>query len=527
MEAKNFVGSAHRVWIGSTILLAFVLQVPAASLLSNTGFESDPGGHNQNLPGWQIYGANVYNETSASVARGGTNYFKVYQAFNGSVNYSGIYQDYIASPGASYSADGWTYTANSDALAGQNIAWIEVSFRDAPGNMLALYRSALITTNVIASGAFPKSQWVNLPITNQYDPSTFQLTGTVSKIVAPPGTVFLRYQIVFQGDANNSGGSIYFDDLNLVQTSHGDMNIVWSDEFDGVAIKTNIWTYDIGNGGSNPGWGNQEREYYTSRTNNAFVADGLLHIVARKESFGGFHYTSARMKSQGLFASQYGRIEWRAQLPQGVGFWPALWLLGTNITSIGWPGCGEIDVMENVGSNPLMAQASIHSGSSSTAIYNFIDGEQTTNFNTYTMDWMPNAFLFYVNGHLYQTRTNWSSSAGSYPFPFNQPFFMIMNLAIGGQYIGNPTTNAINSGTTFPGEMLVDYVRISKVTEPFRIAIKQSGTHIILSWPSNIFCRLQAQTNGFGTDWFTIQTTTNQLQVTPNNGSAFYRLVMP
>jgi beta-glucanase (GH16 family) len=233
------------------------------------------------------------------------------------------------------------------------------------------------------------------------------------------------------------------------------------------------------------------------------------------------------MKSQGLFAAQYGRIEWRAKLPQGVGFWPALWLLGTNITSVGWPGCGEIDVMENVGSNSIMAQASIHSGSSSTAIYNFIDGEQTTNFNTYTMDWTTNAFLFYVNGHLYQTRTNWSSSAGSYPFPFNQPFFLIMNMAIGGTYIGNPTTNAINSGTMFPGEMLVDYVRISKVTEPFRIAIKESGTNIILSWPSNIACHLQAQTNGFGANWFFVSTTSNQIEVTPNNGSAFYRLVMP
>jgi hypothetical protein len=505
--------------------LAFACLPAAANLLSNPGFESDPGGHNQTLPGWQIYGPNVYNETAASIAHGGTNYLKIYQAFDGAVNYSGVYQDYLSAPGATYDAGGWVFTAANDALAGKNAAWLEVTFRDALGNILALYRSALVTTNALASGAFPENQWTWLPITNQYDPATFQPTGSVSHLTAPAGTFFLRFQIVFQGDTAGSAGSMYFDDLQLTQTGRGNMNIVWSDEFDGSILNTNVWTYDLGNGHS--GWGNQELEYYTDRTNNAFVADGLLHLVARREPLNGFDYTSARLKSQGLFSLQYGRLEWRAKLPCGVGLWPALWLLGTNLTSLGWPACGEMDVMENTGTNVFMAQGSLHWGGDATAIYRFTDGEATTNFNTYTLDWTTNAILFYVNGHLYQRQTNWSSAAGPYPFPFNQPFFLLMNLAVGGNYVGNPTTQAINAGAVFPAEMLVDYVRLYRLTEPFRIAIRKTGADLVLNWPSDILCHLEVQTNELGTNWVPIAAATNQFPIAPGPASAFYRLAMP
>ena len=512
--------------LGVAMLLAFANDLKAAGLLSNPGFESDTNIESQSLPGWQTYGANNYSESDANQAHGGTNYYKVYQAFNGATNYTGIYQDYISGPGALYSADGWAYSATSDLLAGQNQCWLEVTFRDANGNLLALYRSALITTNAITTGAFPKGRWNNLPITNQYDPGSFQITNTVSRLLAPPGTVYLRYQTVLQGDPNFANGSVYFDDLNLAQAGgapYGNMNIVWTDEFDGTNINTNTWTYDLGAGG----WGNNEFEYYTSRTNNEYVADGLLHIVARKESFGGANYTSARMKSQGLFSSTYGRIEWRAKMPQGVGCWPALWLLGTNITSVNWPGCGEIDVMENNGSNPWFDQGSLHSGSDETAIYNFIDGSSITNFHTYTLDWMTNAILFYVDGHLYQTQTGWSSSVAGYPYPFDQPFFLLMNFAVGGNYVGNPSTADINSGTAFPAEIQVDYVRIYSLTDPFRIAVKKTGSDILLTWPTNIVCRMQAQTNslasGIGSSWFQIASGTNQVQVTP----AVWQRILP
>ena len=503
----------------------------AGSLLSNPGFEADAPGQNQNLPGWQAYGKNAYNETDAAIAHSGSNYFKVYQAFTASVNYSGIYQDYISGPGAVYAADGWAYTRASDALAGNNVAWIEVTFRDASAKVLALYRSALITTNALSTGAFPKDRWNNLSVTNQYDPASFQITNTTARLTAPAGTYFVRYQIVFQGDANNSGGSVYFDDLNLNRIAgapYGNWNIVWSDEFNGSSLNSKVWTFDLGNSG----WGNNELEYYTSRTNNAYVANGELHIVAKKEIYGSASYTSARLKSQGLFSQKYGRIEWRAKLPQGVGCWPALWLLGTNISSIGWPGCGEIDVVENNGTSPAAVQTSIHSGTDATGFYHFLAGGSVTNFHTYTLDWTTNAMLFYVDGHLYETETNWGSSTGkAYPFPFDQPMFLIMDLAIGGNYVGNPSPDDINAGTVFPAEMVVDYVRVYNSTGPLKIAIRQNGSNVLLSWPSNIVCHVQAQTDvlsaGLGTNWISLATTTNQLEVTADGGGGYFRLVTP
>jgi len=523
-------------WLAGVLLVSGLTTAGwSASLLSNPGFEADPAGQSTTVTGWQTYGPNNYSETGAGQAHSGTNYLKVYQGFTSSINYSGVFQDYVSGPGAVYAADGWALAPTSDQLSGQNVAWLEVTFRDAGANVLALYRSALITTNTLATGAFASGRWNDLAITNQYDPGSYQLTNTVKQLVAPNGTIFIRYQVVFQGDAANSGGSLFFDDLTLTQTAgapYGNMNIVWSDEFSGSSINTNIWTFDTGNGGANPGWGNQELEYYTSRTNNAYVTNGALHIVAQKESLAGFNYTSARMKSQGLFSFTGGRLEWRAQLPAGTGCWPALWLLGTNINNLGWPGCGEIDVTENNGSNPLMIQGSIHSGSDATAIYYLNDGTTTTSFHTYTLDWATNAMLFYVDGHLYESQTNWTSSTGNaYPFPFNQPFFLLMNLAIGGQYLGNPTTNAINAGTTFPAQIVVDYVRLYNPTAPFRIGIQKTGSKLVLTWPSNIVCSLQTVTNATlannASNWQPIGTLTNQMQITPTNTSAYYRLVTP
>ena len=204
------------------------------------------------------------------------------------------------------------------------------------------------------------------------------------------------------------------------------------------------------------------------------MANGLLHIAAKRESFGGSSYTSARMKSQGLFSFTYGRLEWRAQLPYGMGLWPALWMLGTNIDSIGWPNCGEIDVVENTGTNTLMVQSSIHYSGDGTAIYNFFDGGAVTNFHTYTLDWTTNAMLFYIDGHLFQTQTsNWGNRSGTSPFPFNRPFFLLMNMAIGGNYVQKPPPGTINAGTVFPAELLVDYVRIYNTSDPFQIATRK------------------------------------------------------
>jgi hypothetical protein len=140
--------------------------------------------------------------------------------------------------------------------------------------------------------------------------------------------------------------------------------------------------------------------------------------------------------------------------------------------------------------------------------------------------------LFYVDGHLLETQTGpWGNADGASPFPFNQPFFLLMNLAIGGNYVGKPSQADINAGTVFPAVALVDYVRIYNTTQPFRLAIQQTSSNIVLSWPSNIVCHLQAQTNppstGVGNNWFPVGTATNQAQILPMTGSVFFRLVTP
>jgi len=326
--------------------------------------------------------------------------------------------------------------------------------------------------------------------------------------------------------------------MSLMVLTHialGDTNIVWSDEFNGASIDTTKWTYEIGTGCPNCGWGNQELEYYTGRTNNAYVANGVLHIVARQESFGGQPFTSARMKTQGLYSTPiWGRFEWRAKLPAGVGMWPALWMLGTNITTVGWPTCGEIDVVENNGATPTWVQGSLHWGPSSgeinrTATYNFPSPDSVTNWHIYDLVWKAGIIQFYVDGNLYENDTGLAT-------PFNAPYFFIMNVAVGGTYVGQPSSNSnsinnIEAGTVFPQEMQVDYVRVYEQTAPMAIAVApQTDGSLVLSWPTNIVCHLQVQTNSVaGGNWSDLPGTTSPYVVIPDpsQSAVFYRLESP
>jgi len=518
-------------------------QIKAANVLGNPGFEAG------DLSGWISVGPNNYILTGAP-ARTGNDYYKVYQTFNSQTNSNGIYQDCASGPGVTYSADGWAYTSSSDLLAGQNTVWIEVTFRDGSGNVLALYRSSLVTTNSIAAGKFPKNTWVDLAITNQYDPNSLVITNTAMTLTAPTGTCFVRYQVMFQGDKFNSSGSMYFDDLTLNQSGTAEYgpnwNIVWSDEFNGTNLNRTNWTYDIGNGfesGGNyvPGWGNNELEYYTTNYQNVHVTNGLLHINAQQQSYMGFNYTSARIKSINLFSKTYGRFEWRAKLPSGIGFWPALWMLpATNTPYGGWPNSGEIDVTENNGSTPNQEGGTIHYGGAngndvySGKTFTFITGDSVTNFHTYLLEWSTNSIKWYVDGHLYENQTGWyanvgtSSSTYPYPAPFNSPFYILMNLAIGGNYLGNPSQASIN--TNLPGELQVDYIRVYDQTPPLQISAAHTNGKVVLSWPTNIVCHLQAQTNSLTSpNWTDIPGSPNPFTVTPvpSNQPVFYRLESP
>ncbi|WP_316635417.1 glycoside hydrolase family 16 protein [uncultured Flavobacterium sp.] len=225
--------------------------------------------------------------------------------------------------------------------------------------------------------------------------------------------------------------------------------LLWSDEFDvDGAPNTSKWGYNTGTG---DGWGNNELEYYTTRPENVIVSNGTLKIKAIKEEYMGSHYTSARMLTKGKFSFKYGRAEVRAKLPAGGGTWPAFWMLGDNIDTAGWPLCGEVDILESVGNNPNVNHSSLHSPGRSgntpdTATITV--SNSTTEFHVYAADWTAESIKFYVDDKLFYTFTNSSS------MPFNQNFFLILNLAMGGNFGG--TVDPAFTNTTFE----IDYVRV-------------------------------------------------------------------
>ena len=237
-------------------------------------------------------------------------------------------------------------------------------------------------------------------------------------------------------------------------------SLIWSDEFGGTTLTATNWTFDIGNGSG--GWGNNELEYYTSRPQNVLVGGGYLHLVAQKEGYQGFNYTSAKLKTLGLFSQRYGRFEFMAKLPTGQGYWPAIWMMPRDSVYGGWAASGEIDIVENRGYDPKTVLGTIHFGGSYPnqaqsygPAFTFPANDSVTNFHLYALEWTTNAISWSVDGQVYERQTNWWSSAGAYPAPFDQPFYLILNLAVGGNFGGNP-----DNTTVFPGEMLVDYVRV-------------------------------------------------------------------
>jgi beta-glucanase (GH16 family) len=243
--------------------------------------------------------------------------------------------------------------------------------------------------------------------------------------------------------------------------------LVWSDEFngkDGSLPDASKWTYDIGGSG----WGNHELEYYTNRPENARIEDGKLVITARQETYtdsegAKFDYTSARLKTQGLFSQAYGRFEARIKLPAGQGMWPAFWMLGENFGSVGWSKCGEIDIMENVGKEPGINHGSLHGPSSTnatsdlTATITLPAGQKLSDdFHVYAAEWEPGAVRFYLDSNLYATFTSAQWPAGG-TWVFDHRFFLILNVAVGGDWPGSP-----DATTVFPQTMLVDYIRVYK-----------------------------------------------------------------
>ncbi len=233
-------------------------------------------------------------------------------------------------------------------------------------------------------------------------------------------------------------------------------NLVAQDEFSvNGAVNPTFWGFDIGTGAN--GWGNNELEYYTNRTENVKVENGMLKITAIKESYMGAAYTSGRILTKGKFAQKYGRFEARIKMPYGQGMWPAFWLLGQNSDTVVWPKCGEIDIMEYKGQEPSTANGTVHGpgysgGASITKAYTLPNDRFDTDFHIFGIEWGQNYVNFYVDNVLYNQITP-ENVRGEWVF--DQPFYILINLAVGGGYVGAP-----NSDTVFPQSMLIDYVRI-------------------------------------------------------------------
>lgn len=228
-------------------------------------------------------------------------------------------------------------------------------------------------------------------------------------------------------------------------------NLVWSDEFDGNSLNTANWTAEIGNGSG--GWGNNELQYYTNRSQNLQVTGGNLIITAQKESYGGMNYTSARIKTQSLKNFTYGKIEARIKLPSGQGLWPAFWMLGSNITTVGWPACGEIDIMERVNNNSFV-NGTVHWDANGHAEFGRTSGNlDFSQYHTYSVEWDPNYIRWFVDGVQYNEFYIGNGTGNTEEF--QKSFFLLLNLAVGGNWPGSPNTT-----TPFPAQMLVDYVRV-------------------------------------------------------------------
>ena len=246
--------------------------------------------------------------------------------------------------------------------------------------------------------------------------------------------------------------------------AHAGWRLVWSDEFnqpDGSAPAPAKWRYDTGG----LGWGNKELEYYTLRTNNSRIEGGKLVIEARREEFDGRHYTSARLLTLGKAAWTYGLVEARIKVPHGQGMWPAFWMLGTNIASAAWPACGEVDIMENIGKEPGTVHGTAHGpGYSGLGIGGSLTlpggAAVADDFHVFAVECEPDRITWLMDSRPYFTLTPTNLPAKG-AWVFNQPKFLLLNLAVGGNWPGDPDVSS-----TFPQKMLVDYVRVYEKLGP-------------------------------------------------------------
>ncbi len=292
-------------------------------------------------------------------------------------------------------------------------------------------------------------------------------------------------------------------------------SLVWSDEFNGSSLNTANWSAEIGTGSG--GWGNNELQYYTNRSQNLQVTGGNLVITALKENYGGMGYTSARIKTQNLKTFTYGKIEARIKLPTGQGLWPAFWMLGSNITSVGWPKCGELDIMERVNNNAFV-NGTVHWDANGHAEFGRVsDNLDFSGYHVYSVEWDSSYIRWFVDG--VQFNEFYIANNTGNTEEFQRSFFILLNLAVGGNWPGSP-----NSSTPFPSQMLVDYVRVYQATTTpafvnggvYTLTAKCSGKVLdVLDVSTASGAKMQQWTN---------YTATNQRFRVEDMGGGYYKL---
>lgn len=282
---------------------------------------------------------------------------------------------------------------------------------------------------------------------------TFQV-----KVESPVNVILLRSAAIVT--LRNDDTKIGFNNTGFdAPTSYPGYTLAWSDEFNGTSLDAAAWSAESGDGCPGLcGWGNNELQYYLAPPNNLFFQDGKMIIEAKAESYGGKNYTSSRIKTQGKKSFKYGRIDIRAILPKGKGIWPAFWMLPQDNVFGGWPRSGEIDIMELVGSEPAKASATVHYGPGPGSIYisrsHTLSGTTFNDaFHVFSFEWQQDQMKFYVDNNLFSTVNKADLGANNYPF--NEKFYFLINLAVGGNLPGAP-----DASTLFPQWLILDYIRV-------------------------------------------------------------------
>lgn len=348
---------------------------------------------------------------------------------------------------------------------------------DEPGSQLTLPSNLTVDVTVSDNGSGLVTLEATANNTNFYnvyfgegssETPVKTTTGTVNHTYSAAGTYTIRVQAhataadfvseeteitVSLGSTNNGEVVIPTTGYTSPETYPG-MTLMWEDQFEGTSVNSSNWTFETGRGTN--GWGNNELQYY--RQENTRVEDGYLIISAKKESFSGAEYTSSRLITQGKKQFTYGRIDIRAALPRGQGIWPALWMLGGNFSSVGWPACGEIDIMEMIGGSNRenTVHGTVHwdnngSYASFTGHKTIASGMLGDEFHVYSIVWTAESITWYLDNVQYNVINIQPAGLSE----FHQNFFLIFNVAVGGNWPGSP-----NATTSFPQHMIVDYVRV-------------------------------------------------------------------